>query len=294
MGRRRGGADVRRSSRISRWRFVFRRGRSNRDSTFYTVRVAPEGEVERTFAAEPDVREATIANNTRQIAVNREGESYRVLYVGGRPNWEYKFLHRGVEEDPQIDLVGFLRIARREAKFDFRGRADESSNPLFRGFKKTGDEETESYDQPVIVRLGTKDAAELRDGFPQEKAELYAVRRAHSRRRRGRVFHARSVGAHRTVRFGARRRTDDARGAGHVSAWRLCADSGGRCAAGLSGPGGRRCSRWKLSSAADARGLARTVDAAAGQRSGREGAAGDDARCFVRSVASNPSSRRPA
>jgi uncharacterized membrane protein len=141
--------------------------------SFYTVRVAPEGEVERTFAEDPRTREATLANNQRQVAVNREGQPYRVLYVGGRPNWEYKFLRRGIEEDPQISLVGFLRIARREAKFDFRGRADESSNPLFRGFKKEGDEETESYDQPVIIRLNARNEAELRDGFPKEKAELF-------------------------------------------------------------------------------------------------------------------------
>src|SRR5690606_22306368 len=49
----------------------------------------------------------------------------------------------------------------------------ESSNPLFRGFKKEGDEETESYDQPVIIRLNTRDESELRDGFPKEKAELF-------------------------------------------------------------------------------------------------------------------------
>jgi uncharacterized membrane protein len=141
--------------------------------SFYTVRVAPEGEIERTFGENPRSREATLANNQRQIAVNREGQPYRVLYVGGRPNWEYKFLRRGIEEDPQISLVGFLRIARREAKFDFRGRADESSNPLFRGFKKQGDEETESYDQPVMFSMNTKNASELRDGFPKEKAELF-------------------------------------------------------------------------------------------------------------------------
>jgi uncharacterized membrane protein len=141
--------------------------------SFYTVRVAPEGEIERTFGQTPRTREATLANNQRQIAVNREGQPYRVLYVGGRPNWEYKFLRRGLQEDPQINLAGLLRIARREAKFDFRGRADESSNPLFRGFKKEGDEETESYDQPVMFAHNAKDEAELRDGFPKEKAKLF-------------------------------------------------------------------------------------------------------------------------
>jgi hypothetical protein len=142
--------------------------------TFYTVRVARDEEAATVFTDPARTSEATQANNRRLVAVNREGRPFRVLYVGGRPNWEYRFLHRSVVDDPQVELVGFLRIARKEAKFDFRGRADESSNPLFRGFKKDGDEETETYDEPVIVRLGTRDPAELRTGFPREKTELFA------------------------------------------------------------------------------------------------------------------------
>ena len=44
-------------------------------------------------------------------------------------------------EDDQIDLVGMIRVAKREAKFDFRGRDGQSSNSLFRGFKGEADEE---------------------------------------------------------------------------------------------------------------------------------------------------------
>ena len=141
---------------------------------FYSVRTAPAGDVEGTFAEEVDSIEATTANNIRRVAVNREGKPFRVLYVAGRPNWEGKFLRRGVADDPQIDLVYPLRVARREAKFDFRGRVDESSNPLFRGFKKEEDAETEAYDQPVILKLGVRDESELFGGFPKEKPELYA------------------------------------------------------------------------------------------------------------------------
>ena len=41
--------------------------------------------------------EATLANNRRLATVDRGGGPYRVLYVGGRPNWEFKFLRRAVE-----------------------------------------------------------------------------------------------------------------------------------------------------------------------------------------------------
>ena len=116
--------------------------------------------------------EATHHNNTRTITVDRGKGPYRILYVSGRPNWEYKFLNRSVAEDPQIELVGLIRIAKREPKFTFRGRAGESSNPLFRGFKKV-DEETERYDQPVLIRLNTKDEFELKGGFPKVAEDLY-------------------------------------------------------------------------------------------------------------------------
>ena len=119
------------------------------------------------------LKESTLANNSRTVQVNRGTEKHRILYVCGRPNWEFKFLNRSVEDDDQIDLVGMIRVAKREAKFDFRGRDGQSSNSLFRGFKGETDEETEKFDEPVIVRLNTKDAEELRAGFPKDAKDLF-------------------------------------------------------------------------------------------------------------------------
>jgi uncharacterized membrane protein len=64
-----------------------------------------------------------------------------------------------------------VRIAKREPKFQFRDR-DDDSNPLFRGFG-ADKEAAEQYDEPVLVRLGTKDEEELRDGFPKAPDELF-------------------------------------------------------------------------------------------------------------------------
>jgi len=140
--------------------------------TFYRLRVAAKGEVDQ-FTDPQKVTEATVANNTRVLAVDRGQGPYRVLYVSGRPNWEFKFLNRAVQDDDQMEMVALIRIARREPKFEFKGRAGEASNPLFRGFdKKT--EETERYDQPVLVRLYTKDEHELRGGFPKLPEDLFA------------------------------------------------------------------------------------------------------------------------
>jgi uncharacterized membrane protein len=120
--------------------------------------------------------EATNANNEAIVTVNRGGGPFRILYVAGRPNWEYKFLRRAIDADEQVQLVGLIRIAKREPKFEFRGRAGESSNPLFRGFGNQSKEEVERYDKPVLVRLGTENEAELIGGFPKTPEDLFRYR----------------------------------------------------------------------------------------------------------------------
>lgn len=119
-------------------------------------------------------REATDANNRRVLVIDRGQGPFRILYVGGRPNWEYKALRRSLETDAQVQLVGLIRVAKREPKFDFRGRAGESSNPLFRGFGDQSREAAGSYDQPVLVRLNTRDEFELRSGYPAKPEDLFS------------------------------------------------------------------------------------------------------------------------
>ncbi len=138
-------------------------------AAFYQVRVR---EIEEKVNSKPQLVEATKVNNRSDFVVDRGNGPYRVLYVTGRANWEYKFLHRAIAEDEQLQLVGLIRIADREPKFSWKGRQGETSNPLFRGFGGK-DEETEGYDQSVLVRLGTRDEAELRDGFPKTAKELF-------------------------------------------------------------------------------------------------------------------------
>ena len=133
--------------------------------SFYRLDVEPSGGT--------NAPEATLANNRRVIVADRGRETYRILYVAGRPNWEFKFLNRSAQGDPQVQLVALIRVAKREPKFEFLGRVGESSNPLFRGFGEQAPEEVERYDQPVLVRLNTRDELELRSGFPRTPEELY-------------------------------------------------------------------------------------------------------------------------
>jgi uncharacterized membrane protein len=141
--------------------------------SFYRVRVAAKGELEQ-FDKPELTKEATLANNSRVVMADRGKGPYRILYVGGRPKPEFKFMNRALSEDDQIDLVGLIRIAKREPKWDFRGRAGETSNPLFRGFTDQSKENIESYDKPVLERVQVRDPSELADGFPRTAEELYA------------------------------------------------------------------------------------------------------------------------
>jgi uncharacterized membrane protein len=134
---------------------------------FYEVETRAQSEM---GSGASQTREATLVNNRKMAVVDRGQQPFRVLYVGGRPNWDFKFLNRAVADDPQVQLVALIRMARREPKFSFAG--NELSNPLFSGFGDTN-EETARYDQPVLTRLNTKDEFELRGGFPKTAPELF-------------------------------------------------------------------------------------------------------------------------
>lgn len=121
--------------------------------------------------------EITLSNNVRRLCIDRGQGPYRILYISGRPNWEYKFLRRSLHADPEIQMPALIRIAKREPKFEWRGRTGETSNPLFRGFGADG-AEAQRYDQPVLVRLETRDAEELADGFPKTASDLFGEYRA--------------------------------------------------------------------------------------------------------------------
>lgn len=140
--------------------------------SFYQVEAALEGEENRK-PGEFTSQEATLANNRRYATVDRGGGPFRVLYVGGTPNWEYKFLRRSVESDDEVKLVGLLRVAKKEPKFNFLSRGGERTNPLFRGFGNDKDETAEQYDEPVLIRLGAEDQEELKGGFPKSSEDLF-------------------------------------------------------------------------------------------------------------------------
>ena len=150
-------------------RFLLRPEKSG--LSFYTVQVFLAGE-EKLSESDSMSKETTLANNRRLVTVDRGGGPFRVLYVGGRPNWEFKFLRRALDEDDEVKLVGLVRIAKKEPKFTCLSRSGERTNPLFRGFGNK-DEQAEQYDQPVLLRLGTENKEELIGGFPKNSDDLF-------------------------------------------------------------------------------------------------------------------------
>ena len=142
--------------------------------SFYTVQAFLEGE--QGYDSKPGrTAEATLANNRRLATVDRGGGPYHVLYVSGRPNWEFKFLSRAVAEDDEMRLMGLIRIAKKEPKFTFKGRQGERTNPLFRGFGNNSDPTAEQYDQPVLLRVPPtkEEEQDLKGGFPKDAEDLY-------------------------------------------------------------------------------------------------------------------------
>ncbi len=142
--------------------------------SFYRVRVSALDELGQ-FNQPETSTEATLANNSRVVVVNRGRGPYRILYVAGQPKWEFKFMNRALADDDQVELSSLIRVAKREPKFDFRGRAGESSNPLFRGFDNQAKDEVPQYDQPVLERQlpPEADTNELVDGFPKTAEDLF-------------------------------------------------------------------------------------------------------------------------
>ena len=158
-------------SRDHEFKFRFRPDESG--LSFHRLEAFPTA-AKATFESEKPGSELTLANNKRWMTVDRGGGPFRVLYVSGRPNWEFKFIRRALDEDDEIKLTGLIRIAKKQPKFTFQDRSGVSDrNTLFEGFDGTDDEDAEQYDQTVFTRVGVDDESQLADGFPKDSEELF-------------------------------------------------------------------------------------------------------------------------
>ncbi len=110
-------------------------------------------------------------NNSRSLLYDNREKVFRVLYFGGRPNWQHKFILRALEGDPDVQLSSLVRISGAEKKFVFRGRDSSLGNPLFDGFEEA--QTLPRYDEAVFLRLGLG-PEELAAGYPSHAEDLYS------------------------------------------------------------------------------------------------------------------------
>ena len=120
-------------------------------------------------------QEVTLANNQQLVPINQRSGPYEILYVSGRPNWEFKYLRRALDEDAEVNLRGLVRLARKQPKFSFRDSSIKSSaNPLFAGLGGEEEEIAEQLDEPVVISIGDDNSKKLADGFPTEPEALFS------------------------------------------------------------------------------------------------------------------------
>ncbi len=92
---------------------------------------------------------------TRLVNVN--ADKRRILYVEGEPRWEYKFIRRAEDDDPNVQVASMLRTTENK-----------------------------------IYRQGINDPKELADGFPTSADDLFALSGNHYRFGGSGLFHPRS------------------------------------------------------------------------------------------------------
>ena len=111
------------------------------------------------------------ADNFRDFIVDNRPKTYRILYLGGQPSWEHKFVRRALDADPHLALSSLIRVSGAEAKFVFQGQAHSLVNPLFSGLTDQLPD-APRYDEAVFLRLGAN-AADLPTGYPLEARRLF-------------------------------------------------------------------------------------------------------------------------
>jgi len=75
-------------------------------------------------------------NNTMDTLIRIQNDHPQILYIEGEPRWEFKFLRRALQDDPNIHLVTLLRSSQNK----FYRQGIENEQMLSEGFPKKRDE----------------------------------------------------------------------------------------------------------------------------------------------------------
>ena len=99
------------------------------------------------FAIEPLAGEENANNNQVTRLVNLTSSKARILYMEGEPRWEYKFIHRGIEDDRSLAVSSLVRTT--QNKIYTQVADPEEQKSLADGFP-TKPEVLFSYDALII------------------------------------------------------------------------------------------------------------------------------------------------
>src|SRR4029077_13495893 len=75
-------------------------------------------------------------NNNLNALVEIKNDHPQILYIEGEPRWEFKFLHRAMQDDPNIRLITLLRSSQNK----FYRQGIDKEEMLSEGFPKKREE----------------------------------------------------------------------------------------------------------------------------------------------------------
>ena len=127
-------------------------------------------EIEARVRLADDSSDPVPENDARHFLVDNREEVFHVLYLGGRPNWEAKFLRRAIDDDDALQLASLIRISGPETKFEYRGARSNLANPIYEGIDVTAD--MPRYDEALFLRFGLEQG-ELVGGYPERAEDLF-------------------------------------------------------------------------------------------------------------------------
>jgi uncharacterized membrane protein len=96
------------------------------------------------FSIEPLSGEENTANNRVTRLVNVISAKPRILYIEGEPRWEYKFIHRAIEDDRSLQLSSMVRTTQNKTY-----RQVQNPKELEQGFPSRA-EELFAYDGVIV------------------------------------------------------------------------------------------------------------------------------------------------
>ena len=102
-----------------------------------TIDLPVRNEGARVFEFSLEAQDDRIAeNNVLQSLIEVSNEQPKILYIEGEPRWEYRFIRRALEDDPNVQLVTLLRTSPNK----FYRQGIEVEETLAEGFPTTREE----------------------------------------------------------------------------------------------------------------------------------------------------------